>query len=45
VGEISIDGVPPALASAVHNAAGIWLRELPFTPERVRAALERVPQK
>lgn len=45
VGEISIDGVPPALASAVHNAAGIWLRELPFTPERVRAALERMPQK
>jgi putative selenate reductase molybdopterin-binding subunit len=45
VGEISIDGVPPALASAVHNAAGIWLRELPFTPERVRAALERMPHK
>ncbi len=44
VGEISIDGVPPALASAVHNATGLWLREIPFTPERVKAALAKDDQ-
>ncbi len=41
VSEISIDGVAPAVASAIHDAAGVWMRELPYTPERVRAALEK----
>jgi putative selenate reductase molybdopterin-binding subunit len=36
VAEISIDGVAPAVASAIHNATGMWLRELPYTPERVQ---------
>jgi len=35
VAEIAIDGVAPALVSAVHDATGIWLRELPLHPERV----------
>jgi putative selenate reductase molybdopterin-binding subunit len=39
VAEISIDGVAPALASAIHDATGVWLRELPCTPERVLHAL------
>jgi len=39
VAEISIDGVAPAMASAIYNATGIWMRELPYTPERVRKAL------
>jgi len=39
VAEISIDGVAPALADAFHDATGIWIRELPYTPERVRRAL------
>ncbi len=39
VSEISVDGVGPALASAIHNAVGVWLHEMPFTPERVKAAL------
>lgn len=41
VGELSIDGVAPAVASAVHNAAGIWLRNLPYTPDKVLKALEK----
>jgi putative selenate reductase molybdopterin-binding subunit len=41
VAEISIDGVPPAMASAIHNAAGVWMRELPYTPERVQRALAK----
>jgi putative selenate reductase molybdopterin-binding subunit len=39
VAEISIDGVAPAIASAIHDATGAWMRELPYTPERVKAAL------
>jgi len=39
VSEIAIDGVAPAMASAIHNATGVWMREVPYTPERVKAAL------
>jgi putative selenate reductase molybdopterin-binding subunit len=39
VAEISMDGVAPALTSAVHDACGVWLRDLPATPERVLAAI------
>jgi putative selenate reductase molybdopterin-binding subunit len=40
VAEISIDGVSPAMASALHDASGVWMRELPYTPERIKAALQ-----
>jgi putative selenate reductase molybdopterin-binding subunit len=39
VAEICMDGVAPALVSAVHDATGVWIRELPLTPERVQGAL------
>ncbi|MBN2556521.1 MAG: molybdopterin-dependent oxidoreductase [Anaerolineales bacterium] len=39
VAEISIDGVGPAMVSAVHDATGVWIRDLPLTPERVWKAL------
>lgn len=39
IAEISIDGVAPAMASALHDASGIWMRELPYTPQLVKAAL------
>jgi CO/xanthine dehydrogenase Mo-binding subunit len=29
----------PAIAAAVHDATGVWLNHLPFTPDRVVAAL------
>ena len=29
----------PAVAAAIHDATGVWLSDLPFTPERVLAAL------
>jgi putative selenate reductase molybdopterin-binding subunit len=41
VSEISIDGVAPAIASAIHDATGVWMRELPYTPERVASALRK----
>ncbi len=33
--------VPPAVANAVFDAVGVRIDELPITPEKVRAALER----
>jgi len=35
VAEIPLDGVAPAVANAVYDAVGIWMREIPMTPERV----------
>jgi CO/xanthine dehydrogenase Mo-binding subunit len=31
--------VPAAIVNAIHNACGIWIRELPATPDKVKAAL------
>ncbi|RLC83700.1 MAG: xanthine dehydrogenase, partial [Chloroflexi bacterium] len=42
VSEISMDGIAPAMADAIHDATGIWMREVPFTPERVWRALQAV---
>jgi CO/xanthine dehydrogenase Mo-binding subunit len=44
LGETPIIAVAPAVTSAIHDATGIRLREIPATPERVWAALrEREP--
>lgn len=40
VSEISINGPCPAIANAIYNAAGIRLRQTPFTPERVWRAIQ-----
>ncbi|MGD2027289.1 MAG: molybdopterin-dependent oxidoreductase, partial [Anaerolineales bacterium] len=45
VAEISIDGVAPAIASAIHDAVGVWMRELPFSIERVNQTLGEFHQK
>jgi putative selenate reductase molybdopterin-binding subunit len=45
VAEISIDGVAPAMASAMHDAAGVWMHELPYTPGRVMQALQQIQRK
>jgi len=39
VGELPMDLPGPAVAAAVHDALGLWLVELPITPERIAAAL------
>jgi len=39
VSEISCNGAAPALAAAIHDAAGIWMRDWPFTPEKILRAL------
>lgn len=40
VGEACVDNVAPAIANAIFDATGVRLRDLPFTPERVLAALK-----
>ena len=40
IAEIPKDGVAPALSSAIYDATGVRIRELPFTPERVWRALQ-----
>jgi putative selenate reductase molybdopterin-binding subunit len=40
IAEIPLDGVAPAIADAIHDATGVWIREVPFTPERVWRALK-----
>jgi nicotinate dehydrogenase subunit B len=38
-GEATTTVIAPAIANAIHDATGVRLREVPFTPDRVAAAL------
>ena len=31
----------PAIGAAIYDATGIWIDQLPYTPERVWAALQK----
>jgi CO/xanthine dehydrogenase Mo-binding subunit len=42
LGEIPFLPFAPALAAAIHDATGVWIDELPFTPERVIRALGKI---
>lgn len=39
IGEIVINTPSPAIAHAIFNATGVWLRDLPMTPEKVLMSL------
>jgi len=41
IAEIPKDGVAPAIANAVFDATGVRIRQIPFTPQRVYAALKQ----
>jgi CO/xanthine dehydrogenase Mo-binding subunit len=41
VGETPFIAVAPAIASAVHDATGVWFDRLPLTPQAVLAGLRR----
>ncbi|HEX9013217.1 MAG TPA: molybdopterin cofactor-binding domain-containing protein, partial [Anaerolineaceae bacterium] len=41
IGEPSLTPAPGAVANAVANALGVRIRELPLTPDRVLAALDK----
>ena len=40
LGELPMNVAAPAVVDAIHDAVGVWITELPATPERVLAALE-----
>ena len=40
IGEMANNAQPPAIAAAVYDAVGVWVTELPITPEKVLRALE-----
>jgi CO/xanthine dehydrogenase Mo-binding subunit len=47
VGELPMDVGAPAVIAAIHDATGVWIDELPATPERILAglgAIERPPE-
>ena len=39
IGELPMDGPAPAIIAAIHDATGVWLDEVPATPEKVLEAL------
>jgi CO/xanthine dehydrogenase Mo-binding subunit len=43
-GETGALTVAPAIANAIHDAAGVRIRDLPITPEKVLRALEEKRQ-
>jgi len=40
-GELATVPVPAAIANAIFDATGVRLREVPFTPKRILAALQK----
>ena len=40
VGEVSTIPTAPAIINAIHDACGIWIYDLPATPNKVKEALE-----
>ena len=45
VAEMPLVPFLPAVASAIHDAVGVWLTEQPFTPERVLASLSATDRR
>ncbi len=39
IGELPMDVGAPAVVAAIHDATGVWIHDLPATPERIIAAL------
>ena len=43
VGELPMDVGAPAVVAAIHDATGVWVHELPASPERILGALGVTP--
>jgi CO/xanthine dehydrogenase Mo-binding subunit len=39
IGELPMDVGAPAVVAAIHDATGVWIHDLPASPERILAAL------
>ncbi|KNC95716.1 molybdopterin-dependent oxidoreductase Mo/Fe-S-binding subunit [Trabulsiella odontotermitis] len=42
ISEIGVNGAAPSIATAIHDACGVWLREWHFTPEKILTALGKL---
>jgi CO/xanthine dehydrogenase Mo-binding subunit len=40
IGEMANNAQPPAIASAIYDAVGVWVTQMPATPERILRALD-----
>jgi CO/xanthine dehydrogenase Mo-binding subunit len=40
-GEACMLSTPPAVRNALHDAVGVWINDMPMTPDRVLEAIER----
>src|SRR3989440_1108778 len=47
IGEMANNAQPPAITTAIYDAVGVWITEMPATPDRVLAALaeKREPRR
>ena len=43
IGELPMDVGAPAVVAAIHDATGVWIHDLPASPERILAALTGAP--
>jgi CO/xanthine dehydrogenase Mo-binding subunit len=43
VGELPMDVGAPAVVAAIHDATGVWIHDLPATPERILAVMTKGP--
>jgi len=41
IGEVVINTPPPAIIHAIYNAVGVWITDLPVTPEKVFLAMQQ----
>ncbi|MDQ3492762.1 MAG: molybdopterin-dependent oxidoreductase [Chloroflexota bacterium] len=42
VGELPMDVGAPAVVAAIHDATGVWIHDLPASPERILAAVAAI---
>jgi CO/xanthine dehydrogenase Mo-binding subunit len=44
IGEMANNAQPPAITAAIHDAVGVWVTEMPASPERVLRAIRAQAQ-
>lgn len=42
ISEIATNGAAPAIANAIHDAVGVWIRSWPFTPEKILREMGKI---
>jgi CO/xanthine dehydrogenase Mo-binding subunit len=42
IGEMTANVSAPAIVSAIHDAVGVWIHEIPVTPELILRAMEKL---